>query len=99
MNKDLENMKLDLDDLESVSGGVELTMENSPAAGTYIVQEGDSLHSIAEKFGMSTKILFINNMPVIIKAANEHGYTSLNPVDYAEKVYPGTVLQVPVKHV
>ena len=99
MNKDLENMKLDLDDLDAVTGGVELRMDNTNATGTYTVQEGDSLHSIAEKFGMSTKILFINNMPAIIKAANEHGYTSLNPVDYAEKIFPGTVLQVPVKPV
>lgn len=102
MNKEHEDMNLSLDELDSVSGGTELSLEDlKEAAGlvkdTYTVKAGDSLHSIAEKFGISTEILFVMNMPVIIKAANEHGQTFLNPVKYADTLFPGTVLQLPVK--
>lgn len=100
MDKEFEDMKLSLDELDSVSGGTELRIEDLKAAagsmeGTYIVKSGDTLHSIAGKFGTSTEALYIKNMLVIIKAANEHGVTFINPVKYAETLFPGTVLQVP----
>ncbi len=52
MNKENEDMKLSLDELDSVSGGTELRPEDLKAAagameGTYIVKSGDTLHSIA----------------------------------------------------
>lgn len=64
---------------------------------TYTVQEGDSIHSIAEKYGISTKELAILNQAVIIETAQAHGYQFDDVIEYAKYLFPGEVLQVPNK--
>lgn len=64
---------------------------------TYTVQEGDSIHSIAEKYGISTKELAIINQTVIIETAQAHGHQFDDVIEYAKYLFPGEVLQVPNK--
>jgi len=64
---------------------------------TYTVQKGDSIHSIAEKYGISTKELAIINQTVIIETAQAHGHQFDDVIKYAKYLFPGEVLQVPNK--
>lgn len=65
---------------------------------TYTVQEGDSIHSIAEQYGISTKDLAIMNQSVIIETAREHGYQFDDVIEYAKYLFPGEVLVVPAEN-
>lgn len=99
MDKLPEDMKLELDELDSVTGGLGFDLfrnkDSSPdKPETYTVQDGDSLHTIGEKFNVSTEVLFTLNMLEIIRVANENGKTFLNPIDYANTLFPGTVLRI-----
>ena len=64
---------------------------------TYTVQEGDSIHSIAEEYGISTRDLAIINQTVIIETAQSHGYEFDDVIKYAEYLFPGEILLVPSK--
>ena len=64
---------------------------------TYTVQEGDSIHSIAKEYGISTKELAILNQTVIIETAQAHGHQYDDVIEYAKYLFPGEVLQVPKK--
>lgn len=64
---------------------------------TYTVQEGDSIHSIAEEFGISTKDLAILNQTVIIETAQAHGHQFDDVIEYAQYLFPGEELLVPKK--
>ena len=62
---------------------------------SYTVQEGDSIHSIAEEHGISTKDLCILNQIVIIETAKAHGLEFDDVTEYAGYLYPGEELLVP----
>lgn len=64
---------------------------------TYTVQEGDSIHSIAKQFGISTKELAIINQTVIIETAQEYGHQYDDVIEYAKYLFPGEELAVPKK--
>lgn len=64
---------------------------------SYTVKEGDSIHSIAKEFGLSTKELAIINQTVIIETAQAHGHQFDDVIQYAEYLFPGEVLLVPRK--
>ncbi len=64
---------------------------------TYTVQEGDSIHSIAEEYNITTKELAIINQIVIIETAKEQGYEFDDVLEYAEYLFPGEELKVPKK--
>lgn len=64
---------------------------------TYIVQEGDSIHSIAKEFGITTKELAIINQTVIIETAKAHGHEFDNVIEYTKYLFPGEELKVPKK--
>lgn len=63
----------------------------------YTVKEGDSIHSIAEEFGITTKELAIINQTVIIETAQAHGHKYDDVIEYAKYLFPGEILMVPVK--
>lgn len=63
----------------------------------YYVQEGDSLHSIAKKFGMSTKDLAILNQIIIVETAKAHGLEFDDAAEYAQYLFVGEELLVPIK--
>ena len=64
---------------------------------TYIVQAGDSIHSIAKEFGISTKELAIINQTVIIETAKAHNHEFDDVIEYAKYLFPGEELLVPKK--
>ncbi len=64
---------------------------------TYTVQEGDSIHSIAKEFGITTKELAIINQTVIIETAKAHGHEYDDVIEYAKYLFPGEELKVPKK--
>ena len=64
---------------------------------TYTVQSGDSIHSIAKQFGISTKELAILNQTVIIETAQAYGYQFDDVIEYAKYLFPGEELVVPKK--
>ena len=63
----------------------------------YTVQSGDSIHSIAEAYGISTRELAIMNQTVIIETAQAYGYEFDDVIEYAKYLFPGEVLKVPAK--
>ena len=62
---------------------------------SYTVQEGDSVHSIAQEYGISTKDLVILNQVVILETAKSHGLEYDDVTEYAKHLYPGEKLLVP----
>lgn len=78
-----------------LSNQILLTEDDS--LDTYTVQSGDSIHSIAEAYGISTRELAIMNQTVIIETAQAHGYEFDDVIDYAKYLFPGEVLSVPSK--
>lgn len=64
---------------------------------TYTVKEGDSIHSIAKEFGITTKELAIINQTVIIETAKAHGHEFDDVIEYAKYLFPGEELMVPKK--
>ena len=65
------------------------------APETYVVQEGDSLDSIAEEQGVTTMELALLNRDTIIKTAQENGYECEDVTEYAKYVFPGEELMLP----
>lgn len=65
---------------------------------TYIVQAGDSIHSIAQEYGIPTKDLAILNQIVIMETAKSHGLKFDDVTEYVKYLYPGEKLLVPVKN-
>ena len=65
---------------------------------SYTVQAGDSIHSIAEEYGISTKDLAILNQIVILETAKSHGLEFDDVTEYTKHLYPGEKLLVPVKN-
>ncbi len=61
------------------------------------MKEGDSIHSIAEEFGVTTKELAIINQTVIIETAQAHGHKYDDVIECAKYLFPGEILMVPVK--
>ncbi len=81
---------LNLNDLEQVAGGsgkAELT--------TYTIKSGDTLTSIARKYKTTASKLFDLNSKIIITEANKRGVVCNNVNDYANHIWPGTILYVP----
>ena len=64
---------------------------------TYTVKEGDSIHSIAEQYGITTKELAIINQTVIIETAQAYGYQFDDVIEYAAYLFPGEEMKVPKK--
>ena len=79
-----------------ISGRVLLEKPAESELTTYTVQPGDSLHSIAKHFSVSTKDLAIMNQTVIIETARANGYEFDDVIEYARYLFPGEVLVVPV---
>ena len=88
------NEKINFNELEQVNGGA--------AAGvtffTHVVQEGDTIWGIANKYGCSVEKVFMNNMKTIIETAQSHGVKCDKDEDYANYIYPGEVLHIPNFH-
>ena len=80
-----------------ISNEVVLVKAADDSLTTYTVQEGDSIHSIAEQFGISTKELAIMNQTVIIETAQAHGHQFDDVIEYAKYLFPGEELVVPKK--
>ena len=78
-----------------ISNEVVLVKNADDSLTTYAVQEGDSIHSIAKQFGISTKELAILNQTVIIETAQEYGYQFDDVIEYAKYLFPGEELAVP----
>ena len=97
----MEAFALTEDDLDKVAGGKEVDEEIykdiKVDAGhkVYVVQAGDSLHSIAEAHGTTTAQLALLNRNVIIKTAQDNGYYFDNPVLYAHYLFEGEELLLP----
>ena len=79
----------------SLDDDASLTIVKVNTREGYTVQEGDSIHSIAEAHGLSTKDLCILNQTVIIETAKAHGLEFDEVTEYAKYLYPGEVLLVP----
>ena len=90
MEADNMNNKTILNDnqLENVSGGT----SGEPAV--YIIQEGDTLSSIAERYGTTSRNLLVMNAEVIKAAAEKHGIVFESLEMYENCIYPGTIITV-----
>ena len=80
-----------------ISNEVVLVKTADNSLTTYTVQAGDSIHSIAKQFGITTKELAIINQTVIIETAQAHGYQFDDVIEYAKYLFPGEELVVPKK--
>lgn len=80
-----------------ISNEVVLVKAADDSLTTYIVQPGDSIHSIAKQYGISTKELAILNQTVIIKTAQAYGHQFDDVIEYAQYLFPGEELVVPKK--
>lgn len=80
-----------------LSNEVVLQKATDESLMTYTVKEGDSIHSIAEEFGITTKELAILNQTVIIETAKAHGHNFDDVIEYAKYLFPGEELKVPKK--
>lgn len=88
--------KINTNELEQVSGGVSIGA--AAKAGTYTVKAGDTLSGIAQKLKTSTEKLFMANRMTIINTAKKMGVKCAKEEDYANYIYVGTVLVVPMIH-
>ncbi len=80
-----------------ISNEVVLVKTADDSLTTYVVQEGDSIHSIAKQYGLSTKELAILNQTVIIETAQAYGHQFDDVIEYAKYLFPGEELVVPKK--
>lgn len=80
-----------------ISNEVALTKAADDSLTEYTVQSGDSIHSIAKEYGITTKELAIINQTVIIETAQAHGHQFDDVIEYAKYLFPGEVLLVPNK--
>ena len=80
-----------------ISNEVVLVKAADDSLTTYTVQQGDSIHSIAKQFGISTKELAILNQTVIIETAQAYGHLFDDVIEYAKYLFPGEELVVPKK--
>ncbi len=80
-----------------ISNKVVLVKAADDGLTTYIVQAGDSIHSIAKQYGISTKELAILNQTVIIETAQAYGHQFDDVIEYAKYLFPGEELVVPKK--
>ena len=80
-----------------LSNEVVLVKAADDSLTTYVVQSGDSIHSIAKQFGISTKELAILNQTVIIETAQAYGHQFDDVIEYAKYLFPGEELVVPKK--
>ncbi len=80
-----------------ISNEVVLVKAADDSLMTYTVQPGDSIHSIAKQFGLSTKELAILNQTVIIETAQAYGHQFDDVIEYAKYLFPGEELVVPKK--
>ena len=80
-----------------ISNKVVLVKTLDDSLTTYTVEQGDSIHSIAKKFGITTKELAILNQTVIIETAQAYGYQFDDVIEYAKYLFPGEELVVPKK--
>jgi nucleoid-associated protein YgaU len=90
--------ELNLEDLEEISGGndgAERYTGNGNVDEHYVVQAGDTLGSIARKVGSAWRKIFEANKVVIIAEANKRGIVCSKVDDYANHIWPGTVLVIP----
>ena len=77
-------------ELDVVDGGF-----GEKTGKTYIVKKGDTLHSIAEKFGVTTAVLAAYNARVLVETARENGENPTNVLAIGDHVYEGEELQIP----
>ena len=85
-------------DAAALSGEAQQVVLERNANGpymTYVVQAGDSVHSIAQAHGISTKDLCILNQIVIMETAKSYGYEFEDVTEYAKYLFPGEELLVP----
>ena len=68
---------------------------NGSIPASYIVQEGDTLYIIAEKFGLVPEEIAELNKELMINTAIENGYSYVGDYDYAEYIFPGEELVLP----
>lgn len=80
-----------------ISSEVVLVKTADDSLMEYEVQPGDSIHSIAKEFGITTKELAIINQVVIIETAQQYGHQFDDVIEYAKYLFPGEVLLVPKK--
>ena len=78
-----------------ISNEVVLVKAADDSLMTYIVQPGDSIHSIAKQYGITTKELAIINQTVIIETAQAYGHHFDDVIEYANYLFPGEELLVP----
>ena len=80
-----------------ISNEVVLVKTPDDSLMEYEVQSGDSIHSIAKEYGITTKELAIINQVVIIETAQQYGHEFDDVIEYAKYLFPGEVLMVPKK--
>ncbi|MCQ2529907.1 MAG: LysM peptidoglycan-binding domain-containing protein [Lachnospiraceae bacterium] len=80
-----------------ISNEVVLVKTADDRLTTYVVQSGDSIHSIAKEYGITTKELAILNQTVIIETAKAYGHEFDDVIEYAQYLFPGEELVVPKK--
>ncbi len=83
------------ENLQSSGLSDKAVLEEDTSLDTYTVQSGDSIHSIAKAYGITTRELAIMNQTVIIETAKKHGYDFDDVIEYANYLFPGEVLRVP----
>ena len=66
----------------------QILLEEDTSLDVYTVQSGDSIHSIAEAYGISTRELAIMNQTVIIETAQAYGYEFDDVIEYAKYLFP-----------
>ena len=84
---------LNTNDLEQVSGGNDGMGNNQVTQ--YVVKAGDTLSGIGAKLGVNWKKIFEANKTAIIAEANKHNVVCKKVEDYANHIWPGTVLVIP----